>query len=127
MSTPTTFPTFRLVAMHDGRDTVGAPSGAGLAAVVATKEDAQAIAAMFPKSVRAFGCSLSNSDEGSGHVSVEVNLKATKVTGSVNEAGIKRLASALRTIERNGGAVEYAAPYTNSYATRDDVRDALGV
>ena len=82
---------------------------------VPTLEDAQAIAAMFPKSAKVRATTLSY-DHGKiiGTVHFHAKLLATGVTGERNEAGIRRWHSFKRNAERMGYTLEHTTPYSNS-------------
>lgn len=102
-----------------------------------TREDAQAIAAMFPKSLRVKGTTLSTFDHDLrdrtgeyrnftvGFVAIDVKLTATEVTGSENETGIKRFRSFLKNCEKLGFEVEYKRTFGNSL-TEQEAREVIG-
>lgn len=116
-------PTFRLTVAYNDHG----PLYAKLSANVADLDAARELAATFAKSVKAQALSVSSVEGDYATVEVMAKLASSKAVGEVNEAGIKRVQSALRTIERNGWEVEYASPFKNSYATLDEARAATGI
>lgn len=91
-----------------------------------TREDAEALAAEFPKSLRVHGTTLSTYDHElrdrtgeyrhftTGYVALSVNLQSTEKTGEFNETGLKRWASFKKHLDRLGYELEYTTPFTNS-------------
>lgn len=95
-------------------------------ATVETREDAQALAAQFPKSLRIKASCLSTYDKAhyektgeyineiKGYVVIQVSLRSTGVTGEYNETGAKRWDSFKRNCSKLGIELEYAQPFSNS-------------
>lgn len=83
---------------------------------VETKEAAQAIAAQFPKSVKAIATTINiiGGTDRQGCIDIEARIGANGVNGGKNETGIKRIKSALKTITALGYEFEYTMPWTNS-------------
>lgn len=74
----------------------------------ATQADAQALAATFAKSVRASATHVSTAAGSHGRVYISASLAPTD-DNPVNEAGIRRLRSAYRTIRAGGFEVTFNA------------------
>jgi hypothetical protein len=73
-----------------------------------TYEDAQAIAALFPKSVKVVGTTVSFSDgrEPVGCVLFSASITANKTTGEVNEASMRRYNTFLKAAAKLGFVIE---------------------
>lgn len=110
--------------------------------IVPTAEDAQAIAAQFPKSAKVRASSISgyfkgDTTEGAyssdpdaalathGYVHIEIVLQSNGVNGGVNETGIKRYRAFRKHCARLGFIVEYKADGSNSYPTEADFEASL--
>lgn len=85
-----------------------------------TSEEADAIVALFPKSVKVWATTLDGITEtGSSElithlVMLRVILTANSVTGAVNETGTRRVRAFLRTIRANGFEIVEPMGYRNS-------------
>lgn len=101
------------------------PLSAEVRGAVADLETAQAIVALFPKSVGIKASGLTGSTEGTGFISFRVQLLADDVNKGRNETGIKRLTRLLAVAEKHGLAIEFDAPYSNSYLTLADAQAAI--
>lgn len=117
--------TFKLRAHHSHDEAYVEAS-----ARVETKEEAQAIAALFPKSARVMGTTLSGCLDGNlqstvGYVHFWVELQSNGVTGARNETGLKRYRSFRRWAERLGFATEWTAQYGNSIKTEAEFENYL--
>lgn len=71
-----------------------------------TRDDAAAIAALFPKSLKVTATRMSTATGESGMVCLTVNTKANGVIGETNETGNKRFESFLKHAARLGFTVE---------------------
>lgn len=90
---------------------------------VTTRADAEAIAALFPKSAKVYGtrCCGKRGDEWTewGLVKFQVGFTKDGVTGQFNETGLKRYRSFRRACNNLGFEVVWTAPYANSFKTED--------
>lgn len=102
---------------------------AKIRAEVETAEQAQDLAAIFPKSVKAIGKAAYRLEDMTtrkfGVIEVEAIIKANKNTGEKNEAGIKRLKSAIKAINAAGFDVEYAAKDWNNVLTEAEFLEVI--
>lgn len=123
------------MTVADARFTLDATEDAAwLTGWVDSPELAREIAATFPKSVKMRGGAVGGAGpdyrnpDGSrrdrGYLRLQLRLRKDGVNGGVNEAGIKRLRSALKTIEKHGYSVEYKTSYANS-VTRERLDEKL--
>lgn len=111
-----------------------AVQGVALHARYETPEQAEAAAALFPKSCRVRVGTL-GTYTGLGTpdyrtftlhtIHVSITLSADKVNGGRNETGIKRYRSIMKAINKAGLAVEWVAGCGNSYASQADFENAL--
>lgn len=105
--------TFTASAFYDMWKDAAAPQGFRASLVVATPELAKEIAASFPKFVKVKGQRYLDRDGTiKGYVSFHLGLSADRVTGAVNETGLKRLRKFLGLVE-----IEWLANSQNSYPT----------
>jgi hypothetical protein len=118
--------TFQLSAEHKGQFYGGdesIPQSVAFTLRVETPEQAREVAAQFPKSYKVRGGAISGIDNGvsytRGHVGWSRKLLADGVNGGVNEAGIAAYHRMVKMLDKLGYAVEWAAPYANSYRTRE--------
>lgn len=88
--------------------------------IVATPEEARAIAATFPKSVGVKASEISGSDEGTGYVSFSVWLSPDAANKGKNETGLKRLRRFLQI-----ASWRYDAEAFGNSATRDQFDDLV--
>lgn len=80
-----------------------------------TLEQAQELASIFPKFVKAKGEELGGSATHKGYFSVVANINSTGVTGDYNETGVKRINTTIRKLREAGHTVNYTTEYRNSY------------
>lgn len=100
---------------------------------ITSLEEAQEIAARFPKSLKVRGTTHTAwVREGAemrrldgGCVIARISLAPNKTTGERNETGIKRYRSIVRHLDRMGIELEWGTMYTTSYATREQFEAAL--
>jgi hypothetical protein len=110
---------------------------------VATKEDAQVVAALFPKSVKVKGTTLTghidenlqdipwHSAHGKpyrtvGYVKFRATFERNGVTGEFNETGLKRYRSFRRNAEKLGFGTEWtAANCKNAFQTETEFENYL--
>lgn len=113
----------------------GHVQGFALHARYETPEQAEAAAALFPKSCRIRTGRLSTYVGTFGQpdyrdfwlytIDVSIKLSSDRVNSGKNETGIKRYRSIMKAVEKAGLAVEWVAGYGNSYATQADFENAL--
>jgi hypothetical protein len=102
------------------------PQAASVRARVSSLEEAERIAALFPKMIGLRAQTLRlQGGEMVGYLSMNVKLAVDGVNGGRNETGIKRLARLLAVAEKNGIAVEYAPTCSNSFPTMDEALAAI--
>jgi hypothetical protein len=97
----------------------------------ATREEAEAWAAQFPKAVRFYVTTLSYSDGRAMTYHARtgsVRLTADAVNGGVNETGVRRYRSAIRTAAKLGLDVVFPAGgnVVNAYTDRAAFEAAIG-
>jgi hypothetical protein len=97
---------------------------------VPTLEEAQAIAARFPKSRKVIGTTISGSRDGKhatwGYVGLRTNLHPDGTTGPANEIGIKRWFAFKRDCERLGIAIQWdSACFRNAYPSMESFEEAI--
>jgi hypothetical protein len=93
-----------------------------------TREEAESLASIFPKSLRAgFGrCSVPGEAD-YGYVEVGADLRSNGRHGSVNEAGIKRLQRFTAILVGAGHSLSYEAHvYSNSMSV-EEAAELVGV
>lgn len=113
----------------------GRVQGVALHARYETPEQAEAAAALFPKSCRIRTSRLSTYVGTWGQpdyrdlvlhtIDVTIKLSSDGSNGGKNETGIKRYRSIVKACEKAGLAIEWVAGYGNSYATQADFEAAL--
>lgn len=100
MTTRTAPDTLRVIG------TVSSESGkladVSFAAYFATREEAAAFAARFPKSVRARSVGLSGAPGVTGIVEISLSFGPTRATGTKNDASIARYAAVMRAVKKLG-------------------------
>lgn len=109
------------------------PNTYDISTTVATPEEAQAIAATFPKGCKAKATTLSRPIDGSylngtervGYIAFQGYLAPNGTTGAVNETAAKRYRQVVKAIANLGHTVEYRTPYGNSYPTQAAFEAAL--
>jgi hypothetical protein len=119
---------FEIHASKGYGDSVRFEASLALARDASTKADAEAIAALFPKSLRVKGTTLwghEHNDTGEfvswscGYVKFLADFRANGVQGAANETGAKRVASFLRKAAQLGYSTTWTQPYSNAL-TRDE-------
>lgn len=70
--------------------------------VVADQQTAQEIAAAFPKLVKLKGTGLRGSPQGTGYLSLDINMAPGKVNQGANETGLKRIRALFRAADKLG-------------------------
>lgn len=80
----------------------GQLSSVGFDAYFATREQAAAFAAKFPKSVRAYSTSLGGAPGVTGIAQISIRFTPTKATGAKNDASIARYAAVMRAVKKLG-------------------------
>ena len=130
MNTATAAPaTIKLTAALDSR--TGEPTLYKFSAEVPTVEDARAFAALFPKSHKVHGTSLTTYAEGgsvvTGLVNHESYISPNKANGGVNETAVKRYRAIVKKLAALGVEIVYSKAYLNSYETREAFEAAIGL
>jgi hypothetical protein len=114
---------YRLTVYYDCHRGESVPLFAEIRRTIATVEEAKAIVAELPKSMKLTATtlrSLANGDQ--GYIRGRVTLKANGVNGGVNETGVKRLKAWVAKLD-----TEYTTARTsNAYATLTDALAAIG-
>lgn len=99
-----------------------------------TREQAEEIAALFPKSVKAKAWTMTHGNGSKSHfVGMWADFISTGATGAKNETSIKRYRSFLRHAEKQGFVVEFSAEgyfadsrtATNQYLEREPFETAI--
>jgi hypothetical protein len=92
----------------------------------ATVEDAQALAAQFPKSAKVSAVSLGGDPAHLGIIQFHVNLAPNGNNGGINETGLRRYRTLMRAAAKAGITVEWtAAQAVNSFATQAEFEAAV--
>lgn len=96
---------------------------------LATREEAEALLALFPKSAKGRVTHVSGFNlpaEGVFVVKFEARLAADGVNGGTNETGVRRYRSIIRSAAKAGLAVDFCeARALNTYPTRERFESAL--
>lgn len=80
----------------------GKLSGVSFKAYFATREEAAAFAARFPKGVRALSTGLSGAPGVTGAAEINLSFAPNKATGTKNDASIARYAAVMRAVKKLG-------------------------
>ena len=106
------------------------PNFIEVGAHTATREQADALAEQFPKSAGLRGVGLSGTTNGkwvsSGMAAQNLRLMPTEITGSKNEAALKRYSSFRKAADKLGHTVVYEPRMGNAYPTQDEFHKAIG-
>jgi len=132
MTTPTATMTATYVVQHPTQgvyvDRPDMPQNAKIEVRVDTADEADALAARFPKYVAAKTTRVTGFNMDPYHmVIIKARLIATGTTGDVNEAGIKRVRRAVAVLDADGIAIEWVGGFRNSYDTREEAAEAIGM
>jgi hypothetical protein len=93
---------------------------------VPTYEDAQEIAAKFPKSIKIKATTISGTDGVFGWVSMRLYFDVNGVTGERNESAIKRARNFLKTCDKLGLIVRFdQIHYLNQITNREEFEAKL--
>lgn len=79
-----------------------------------TFEQAQAIAAQFPKSAKVHAARSYGHDAIKGHVSLRIYLAADRTNRGINETGLRRIRQFAKTIAKLGGTLQKTRHALNS-------------
>lgn len=93
-----------------------------------TLDQAQAVAARFPKYLRVYATKMYSAEPGGqakGHIRVRIELAPDGVNDGKNEAGIKRFLKILEKLDRFGHTTEWPPGYVTSYTDLDEFLHAL--
>lgn len=80
----------------------GQLSSVGFDAYFATREEATAFAAKFPKSIRAYSTGLGGVPGVTGIAQISIHFTPNKATGAKNDASIARYAAVMRAVKKLG-------------------------
>ena len=80
----------------------GKLTGVSFRAYFATRQEAAAFVARFPKSVRAQSMGLSGAPGVTGIAEISLNFSPNKATGAKNDASIARYAAVMRAVNKLG-------------------------
>lgn len=109
------------------------PNLVEITTVVPTVEDANQVAAEFPKSLRVGAVRYAGdqwtpgSHRSYGFVRFQVFLTANDANGGVNEGGVKRYQSFMRHVERLGYGLVWNPDGRASYQTREAFEAAIAI
>lgn len=96
-----------------------------VSSIVATADVARDLAAQFPKSVKLRGGGISGCSEGSGYISLLVDLRPNGSNGGINETGLRRYRSFRKTCAKLGLETAWGSRSRNSYPTEAALEAAL--
>jgi hypothetical protein len=100
MITPTTPDTMHVIGLFSHES--GKLTNVSFKAYFATREEAAAFAARFPKSVQARCGGLSGAPGVTGIVEISLSFTPNKATGAKNDASLSRYATVMRAVGRLG-------------------------
>lgn len=99
MRMPTPPDTLQVIGLIDQH---GRLSGVTFTSYFATRQEATAFAARFPKSVRARSVGLSGAPRVTGFTEISLSFSPNKATGAKNDASIARYAAVMRAVGKLG-------------------------
>ena len=107
------------------------PSSIRVTADTATAEQAEQLAAQFPKSAKVSAETVDELKDGeyvrTGHVAQRVNLNPDENKGTTNETGLKRYEAFRKAAEKLGHNVVYEpGSASNAYPTEHELNTAIG-
>ena len=111
---------------YDHHVGAGHPQQFEFNAELPTKADAAEFAAQFPKSAKVFAGLLYTENGTRGWASAQASLVSDGVNGGVNETGLRRYRTIVKTAERLGIEILWVARAGNAYATREAFEAAIG-
>lgn len=91
---------------------------------VPTREAAEELASTFPKGLRVHAVECSTRDGNVFYVRASASLSSTGATGALNETSQRRVRGLFRALGKRGDTIAWAAPYVNSYASREEFEAA---
>jgi hypothetical protein len=100
MTSPTAPDTMHVIGLFSPEN--GKLAGVSFKAYFATREEAAAFAARFPKSVQARYTVLSGAPGVAGIVEISLSFTPNKATGAKNDASISRYAAVMRAVRKLG-------------------------
>jgi hypothetical protein len=92
-----------------------------------TLEQAQELAAQFPKACKVRACAVTGTRGRWGMADVRISLRSNGVNKGINETGQRRYRAVRRACEKLGITLDYVAPYGNCYATLAEFEAAAGM
>lgn len=119
--------TIKLVAVYtsDREAIPGLPAGYRFHIDTETLEEAQELAARFPKGTKPIPHRVGTRSGNHGCVSWDGSLRPNGVRGAVNETAIKRYRAMVKAAGALGFEIEVERPYRNCFETRESFEAAL--
>lgn len=124
MITPTAPDTMRVTGVFAPES--GKLTNVSFKSYFATREEAAAFAARFPKSVRAHSYGLSGAPGLAGVAEISLRFTPNKTTGAKNDASIARYAAVMRATRKLGiRLVEGPQVYSSQFPDLDSIDRAV--
>lgn len=102
------------------------PASIYVSAALPTRQDADALVARFPKSVKLYAADLNGDPLNTARVRATIDLLGTTANGGVNETGLKRYRSILKSAAKLGITVDFKAHgCAPSYPTQEALEAAI--